>query len=55
MTKLEIMYTVLGVLTGVFLGLVPTFRKLVQKTETKVDDNILEIAVNVVQWYMIRH
>ena len=51
MTKLEIMYTVLGVLTGVFLGLVPTFRKLVQKTETKVDDNILEIAVNVVQWY----
>ena len=51
MTKLEIMYTVLGVLTGVFLGLVPTFRKLVQKTEKKVDDNILEIAVNVVQWY----
>ena len=51
MTKLEIMYTVLGVLTGVFLGLVPTFKKLVQKTETKVDDNILEIAVNTVQWY----
>ena len=51
MTKLEIMYIVLGVLTGVFLGLVPTFRKLAQKTETKVDDNILEIAVNIVQWY----
>lgn len=51
MTKLEIIYTILGVLTGAFLGLVPTFKKLVQKTETKVDDNILEIAVNVVQWY----
>ena len=51
MTKLEIMYTVLGVLAGAFLGLVPTFRKLAQKTETKVDDNILEIAVNIVQWY----
>ena len=51
MTKLEIIYTILGVLTGAFLGLVPTFKKLVQKTETKVDDNILEIAVNTVQWY----
>lgn len=51
MTKLEIMYTILGILTGAFLGLVPTFRKFAEKTETKVDDNILEIAVNIVQWY----
>lgn len=35
MTKLEIMYTVLGVLTGAFLGLVPIFRKLSQKNRDK--------------------
>lgn len=51
MNKIEIMYTVIGAVIGIFLGLVPTLRKLTEKTETKVDDTILNVAINIVQWY----
>lgn len=51
MTKMEIVYVVLGTLTGLFMGLVPVFKMLAEKTATKVDDKILEIAIGIVAWY----
>lgn len=51
MTKMEIVYVVLGTLTGLFMGLVPVFKMLAEKTATKVDDKILEIAIGIVDWY----
>lgn len=50
MTVKEIILLIVGVLLAVFTGLIPLFKKLAKKTETKVDDHILELAIKSVQY-----
>lgn len=50
MTKMEIVYLVVGVLIAIFGALVPLFRNLAKKTESKVDDAILELAIKAVSF-----
>lgn len=50
MSKMEIFYLVLGVLVALFMALVPLFRSLAKKTETKLDDSILELSIKAVEF-----
>lgn len=50
MDKREIILIVVGVLVGIFTGLIPLFKKLATKTETNIDDKILEIAIRSVKF-----
>lgn len=50
MSKMEIVYMVLGALTGLFVALIPLLRNLAKKTESKVDDTILELSIKAVEF-----
>ncbi|WP_064612093.1 phage holin, LLH family [Streptobacillus moniliformis] len=50
MTTKEILLLVAGVLVAIFGALIPLFRKLVKKTETTIDDTILELSIQAVSF-----
>ncbi|WP_156299025.1 phage holin, LLH family [Streptobacillus canis] len=50
MSKMEIIYLVSGVLVGLFGSLLPLFRYLAKKSATTVDDKILEISIQAVNF-----
>lgn len=50
MSKMEVIYLVGGILVGIFGALVPLFRKLAKRTESKLDDKILEISIQAVNF-----
>ncbi len=48
MTTKEILLLVAGVLVAIFGALIPLFRNLAKKTETTIDDTILDLAIQAV-------
>lgn len=50
MTTREILFLVAGILVAIFGALTPLFRKLASKTETKIDDTVLELAISAVNY-----
>lgn len=52
MTK-ETMILLGGVAIGIFSSLIPVFKKLVVKSESKVDDTLLELSIKAVEFVEI--
>ncbi|WP_155732999.1 hypothetical protein, partial [Streptobacillus moniliformis] len=48
MTTKEILLLVAGVLVAIFGALVPLFKKLAKRTETTIDDTILDLSIQAV-------